>query len=121
MKKKYAGPIMKNSLTGEPLTDSGVYTYTYTYTCDLEAINELVDQLRARQRELEDLQAEIDAIKDLLKERMGSCTEFRGPNYRILYTTVESQRVDTKLLFATYPEVARACTKMVQYRRFEVR
>lgn len=88
---------------------------------DQEELNELVSQLRNLTRQRADLDAEIEAVKDLIKEVMGSSTELLGPDYKISYKQVEQRRIDTKLLSATYPEVAQVCTRTTTFRRFEVK
>lgn len=88
---------------------------------NLSEITELVHQLRNLQREIAELEAERDAIKDLLKEQMGDIQELRGEDYKILYTPVQQERIDSKKLRATYPEIAAEVTKTVSYRRFEVK
>lgn len=87
----------------------------------MEEIDELVHQLRQLNRKIEDLEAERDAIKDLLKEQMGDIQELRGEDYKILYTLVQQERVDSKKLRVTYPEIAAEVTKTISYRRFEVK
>lgn len=94
---------------------------TMSHSIDREAVTELVHQLRILNRTIEDLEAERDAIKDLLKEQMGDLQELRGEDYKILYTPVQQERIDSKKLRATYPEIAAEVTKTVSYRRFEVK
>lgn len=88
---------------------------------NLAEVTELVHQLRHLNRTIEDLEAERDAIKDLIKEQMGDLQELRGDDYKILYTPVQQERIDSKKLRATYPEIAAEVTKTISYRRFEVK
>lgn len=86
-----------------------------------EELNDLVHQLRNLTREIADLQAEAEAIKDLIKEQMGDKETLLGPDYKLSYKQVTRSSIDTKLLSATYPEVAQACTRTTTFRRFEVK
>lgn len=84
---------------------------------DQEELNALISHLRNLTREIEDLQAEAENIK----AAMGSEETLLGPDYKVSYKWVEQQRVSTKILSATYPEIARECTRTTTFRRFEVK
>lgn len=78
---------------------------------------------KALQRQIRDLQVEADAYKEQIMAEMGrlSLTNLKSSNYKVSYKQVTQRRIDTKLLSATYPEVAQACTRTLIFRRFEVR
>lgn len=94
---------------------------TIYHRIDQEELDELVHQLRNLTRQREDLEAEIDGIKDLLKEAMGTEETLLGPDYRISYKRVTRSSIDPKALLRNFPDVYRACTRETTFRRFEVR
>lgn len=89
----------------------------------MQEIQAKVEQLR----ELETMKAELDApinsIKDELRNEMLNHSEqtLIGTNFQITYQPVTSHRVDTKMLQATYPAIAQACTKVSTSYRLTVK
>ena len=85
------------------------------------SMNELtakIRELRELQALIEEAQAEAETIKDELKAHMGEAEEVRAGEYRLIYKTVTSTRLDTKALTAALPEVAQRFSKTTTTRRF---
>ena len=85
------------------------------------------NEMVAKIRELRELQALIDeasqeaeAIKDELKAEMGDREELRAGEYKVLYKTVTTSRIDTTALKKALPDVASEFTKTSTTRRFQV-
>lgn len=87
-----------------------------------EELNELVTELRNIRRQAEDLAAQEEAIKDLIKEQMTlrQATSILGPDYKILWTSYQRTSLDTKALRSAEPELAARFTKTTSCKRFTV-
>ena len=85
--------------------------------------NELIAKIREL-RELqalqEELTAEIEMHKDLIKLHMGDAEELRAGEYKITWQSVTTQRIDTAALKKAMPDVAAAFTRSTTTRRFSV-
>ena len=85
--------------------------------------NELIAKIREL-RELqalqEELTAEIEMHKDLIKLYMGDSEELRAGEYKVTWQTVKTQRIDTSALKKAMPDVAAAFTRESVTRRFSV-
>ena len=62
-----------------------------------------VRELKELQRMAEELAAEMDAIKDSIRNHMETYT---GTDYKITYKPVTTKRVDAKALKADMPRIA---------------
>ena len=87
------------------------------------SINELtanVSELRELRRMADEIQAEIDAIQDKIKEHMTAANvdTLNGPDYKITWKTITSARFDTAAFKKDNPEIAAAYTKTTTARRF---
>lgn len=83
-------------------------------------ISELVAQLRNLQRERDNLDAEIEAIKDLIKEELTQVAEdtILGEDYVVTWKEVTRSTIDSKSLRNHLPEVAKQFTRTSTYRQF---
>ena len=81
-----------------------------------------VNDLREYRRMVDDLQGEIDAITDSIKQHMTAAglDEIAGADYRITWREVTTARLDGKALKAALPEIAEQFTKSTTARRFTV-
>ena len=77
-------------------------------------------ELRNLQALIDEAQAEAEAIKDALKAAMGDCESVQPGEYKIIYKTITSARIDTAALKKAMPDVAQAFTKESVIRRFQV-
>ena len=83
-------------------------------------IQNKVDDLRELRRMADELQAEIDAITDCIKEHMAviGVDELCGADYKITWKAIVSSRIDTAALKKALPAVAERFTKTTTNRRF---
>lgn len=83
-------------------------------------LNELISHLRNLTRTIEDLEAEAEATKDLIKEFMlqQDVDTLKGPDYKITWKPVTRSSLDTKALRNDQPELAAQYTKTQSYRQF---
>lgn len=83
-------------------------------------INEAVKTIRELKRMREELEAEISAEEDRIKEEMNrtSIHTILGDDYKVTYTEVTSTRIDTAALKKALPDVVEKFTKTSTTRRF---
>lgn len=83
-------------------------------------INETVKNIRELKRMKEELEAEISAEEDRIKEEMNRRSTYTilGTDYKITYNEVTSTRLDTTALKKALPDVAERFTKTSTSRRF---
>ena len=88
-----------------------------------------INEMTAKIRELKELealiseaQAEAEAIKDALKAKLDeqNTEELIADIYKVRYTTVTSERVDTTAFKKACPELAKQFTKTSITRRFSI-
>ena len=77
-----------------------------------------VRELRQLQSLIEEAEQEAETIKDTIKAHMGAQEELRAGEYRIIWKTVKSARIDAVGLRNALPDVAEAFTKETTARRF---
>lgn len=84
-----------------------------------------INELEAKARELQQLQALIDeaqaeaeALKDQIKAAMGDAESVQAGEYKITWKPVKSSRIDTAALKKALPDVAQAFTRETITRRF---
>jgi hypothetical protein len=83
----------------------------------------LVDRYQAAKQELAAKQLEVDALKRVLIDQMGSATRLDVPlrPLTLHYTTVQVPTIDVKALRAKHLRLATRFTRDVEQRRFSVR
>lgn len=81
-----------------------------------------VRRLKRLQAKAEEVQNEINAISDELKAEMlaQNTEELKAGEYKIRFTTVTSNRFDSKLFKALYSELYNQFTKQTTSRRFTI-
>ena len=79
-----------------------------------------VSELRELRRLADDLQTEIDALQDKIKEHMTAANvdTLTGPDFKITWKPVTSTRFDTTAFKRDNPGIAAAYTKTTTTRRF---
>lgn len=87
------------------------------------SINELtanVSELRELRRMADEIQAEIDAIQDKIKEHMTAAgvDTLAGADYKITWKEITSSRFDTTAFKKENPEIAAMYTKTSTSKRF---
>lgn len=79
-----------------------------------------LEDYKALQRLIEEAEAELEAMKDEIKESMNGEEVIVAGNYKVTYKSVTSTRVDTAALKKALPEVAEKFSKTTTTKRFTV-
>ena len=81
-----------------------------------------VRRLKRLQAKADELQAEITAIQDELKAELTAqnAEELNAGEYKIRFTTVTSNRFDSKSFKALYSDLYNQFTKQTSSRRFTI-
>jgi len=79
-----------------------------------------VQELMELRRMSEELQAEINALQEAVKDFMGSEETMIAGAFKVSYKSVTSSRLDTSALKRDMPNVAALYTKQTTTRRFTV-
>lgn len=88
-----------------------------------KANNEIVSkvqELMELRRLAEELQTEIEALQDAVKDFMGSEESMIAGAFKVSYKSVTSSRLDSAALKRELPDVAARYTKQSTVRRFTV-
>ena len=85
-------------------------------------ISDAVAEIRKLNSLIDELQADVENLKDSLKAAMQEqCTEeVSGYGYKITWKTVKSNRFDTTAFRKAHPDMAAAFTKEQACRRFVI-
>ena len=79
-----------------------------------------VQELMELRRMAEELQSEIDALQETVKDFMGSEESMIAGAFRVSYKSVTSSRLDSSALKRELPDIAARFTKQTTTRRFTV-
>lgn len=81
---------------------------------------ETIKNLRELMRMKEEIEAEIEAAQDEIKEEMKATNnyELRGTDWKATWNEVTTSRIDSKALKAALPDIAAQYTKTTTSRRF---
>ena len=81
-----------------------------------------IAELRKYNRLAEEATAMVETIKDRIKARLAAAdlTRYSGDDYKIIWETVTSSRIDTAALKKGAPDVAALYTKATTSRPFKV-
>ncbi len=87
-----------------------------------QAIYEAVKTYKEYQRMMEELESEMEAVKDTIKAELAArgVEEFTAGEYKVRYTAVKSSRFDTTAFRKAMPDLAAQFTRSVESRRFSV-
>ena len=77
-------------------------------------------EMAALQADRKALDAQIEAIEQRVKMRMGDTERASGNRWRVDWKNVETRRLDSKRLQAQLPDVYRQYTNIANSRRFRV-
>lgn len=77
-------------------------------------------ELKELQRMAEELETEMDAIKDMIRAALGEREEVTAGAYKITHKAVTSCRVDTTAIKRELPELAQRFTKTTTIRRLVI-
>ncbi len=83
---------------------------------------EFIDSLKAIEAQITELQAEADAIKDLIKDELAAegVDEIFVGDYKVIYRPVISNRFDSTTFKKTYAELYKQFTKQTSYKRLTI-
>ena len=83
-------------------------------------IQSKVNDLRELRRMAEELDTEITAIQDAIKQHMSAAglDELTGADFKVTWKEVASTRIDTGALKKAMPDIAAAFTRSTTTRRF---
>lgn len=84
------------------------------------SMNELVREYRRYKRIADEAKTELDKLKPQIIAEMGGVDTVIGDDYKVMYKTVRSARIDSAMLRREYPEIAEECTKTVESNRLTV-
>ena len=80
-----------------------------------------VSELQELVRMSEELNSEIETLRDKIKAVMGDSELLIAGPYKVTYKTITSSRLDTSALKKALPDVAAQYMKTSTTRRFEVK
>lgn len=91
--------------------------------CSKKKLDEKVKKLKELIRKSEDLDIQIDNLKNELKEEMTTrgVTELKGDDWVVTWNTVSSNRLDQTLLKSCHPEIYESCKVVTESKRFIVK
>lgn len=128
-------PRVKEKLPRQPDKQHGRATtkgYSYysiarnekkgAYTMSEQSICEAIRTYKEYQRMMEELEAEIETVKDQIKSAMAEkgVDEITAGEYKVRWKAVKSYRFDTTAFRNAMPELAGKFTKMIESKRFSV-
>lgn len=85
-----------------------------------QSLKEAIKNYKELQRLAEDLESEIEAVKDTMKAELTrqGVEELTAGEYKVRWTAVKSSRLDTDALRKAAPELCEKFTKSVETKRF---
>lgn len=85
-----------------------------------QRLKEAIKNYKELQRLAEDLESEIEAVKDTIKAELTrqGVEELTAGEYKVRWTAVKSSRLDTGALRKAAPELCEKFTKSVEAKRF---
>lgn len=87
--------------------------------CNSEIISALTE-LQEYTRIIEEASAAADALKDKIKNHMGSDEILIAGPFKVTWKPVTTSRIDSKALAKDFPDIAQRYTKETTSRRFLV-
>lgn len=85
-------------------------------------LREAIKNYKELQRLAEDLEQEMEAVKDAIKAELTrqGVDELTAGEYRVRWAAVKSSRLDTNALRKAAPELCEKFTRSVETKRFSV-
>ena len=83
---------------------------------------QFLDELKALENQIAELESERDAIRDIIKEELTAegIDEIFVGGYKVIYRPVISNRFDSTTFKKTYAELYRQFTKQTSYKRLTI-
>ena len=87
-----------------------------------QAIYEAVKAYKEYQRMMEELESEMEAVKDTIKAELSrqGVDELTAGEYKVRWTAVKSSRFDAAAFRKEMPDLAEQFTRSVETKRFSV-
>lgn len=91
-------------------------------TNEMKIMSEEIHELRELDQFIAQCEAEVEAIKDMLKAKMTeeNTERMTVDIYEVRWTTVKSDRIDTTAFKKAMPDVAQQFVKTTTSRRFSI-
>ena len=91
-------------------------------TNEINTMSAKIRELRQLEQLIAQAEAEVEAIKDMLKAKMTeeNTERMTVDIYEVRWTTVKSERLDTTAIKKAMPEIAQQFTKTTTSRRFSI-
>ena len=86
----------------------------------MKNMNKLVKEYRRYKRIADEAKAELDKLKPQIIAEMHGENTVIGDDYKVMYKSVRSARIDAAKLRREYPEIAEEVTKEVESNRLTV-
>ena len=86
----------------------------------MKNMDNLIKEYRRYKRIADEAKTELDKLKPQIIAEMGGVDTVIGDDYKVMYKTVRSARIDSAMLRREYPEIAEECTKTVESNRLTV-
>lgn len=83
--------------------------------------NEKINELLLLKSKKDEIENSISNIENYLKNELGEHEIGTIGNIRVTWKTVNSKRIDSKLLLNKYPSVYEECSKSNSYRKFSIK
>lgn len=83
-------------------------------------MNNLIREYRRYKRIADEAKAELDKLKPQIIAEMHGENTVIGDDYKVMYKSVRSARIDAAKLRREYPEIAEKVTKEVESNRLTV-
>lgn len=83
-------------------------------------MNNLIKEYRRYKRIADEAKAELDKLKPQIIAEMHGENTVIGDDYKVMYKSVRSARIDAAKLRREYPEIAEKVTKEVESNRLTV-
>lgn len=91
-------------------------------TNELHYIENLINEMRTKEAELQPLQDEIEAIKFLIKETLDNegLNELTTATHSVKYSECERTTVDKKTLQSEYPDIFGKVCRVSRYKMLRI-
>lgn len=91
-------------------------------TNETKMMSEKIREMRQLEQLIAEAEAEVEAIKDMLKAKMTeeNTERMTVDIYEVRWTTVKSDRIDTTAFKKAMPDVAQQFVKTTTSRRFSI-
>ena len=86
----------------------------------MKNMDNLIKEYRRYKRIADEAKTELDKLKPQIIAEMGGVDTVIGDDYKVMYKTVRSARIDSAMLRREYPEIAEECTKVTEANRLTV-